>query len=141
MSSITLVFSKPTHMRYLAVATVGTEVIEVLGATLLADAVGGPLKTIFSVKTQGYGKIAAGATITNAIARALLAGDNSVATVGANIPIAFISAQQVSGAGKIGVDALQDIGDPLSPMLEINMPNVATAYIDVYIPGAIGYRR
>lgn len=137
----TLVFAKPNHLRFLIEASAGSgEAVAISGATLLAAAVAGPLKNILNVKTQGYGKLPAGGTITQALARALLMSDDAVADIGAAVPTAMCDLAPRSGTGSLIVDADVDGGDSQLP--ELNVAAVAagatTGYLDVFIPGAIG---
>lgn len=139
--TMTLVFSKPNHLRYLAVATVGSgETVQVAGATLLADASPGPIKNIMNIQTQGYGKIAANTNLDSAMARALLCSDNAAAAIGANIPTALMTTEQRNGTGTIVADAAFDASNPKVPWITLAAPaaGAASAYIDIYIPGAIG---
>lgn len=134
-----LVFSKPNHLRYLFVATVGSgEAAQVSGAQMLADAVAGPLKAILNVKTQGYGKIAPATSLSQAQARALLCSDNGVATVG--LQTAMMTCEQRTGTGTMTADAAPDGTDPTQPWITVAAPaaGAASAYVDIYFPGAIG---
>lgn len=138
----TLVASRPNHLRYLIVASAGSgEAVAIPGATLLAATQAGPLKNIMNVKTQGYGKLPAGGTITQALARSLLMSDDAVADVGNNVPTAFCTLTQRTGTGSVIVDADVDGGDSQLPELNVAAvaAGAASAYLDVYIPGAIGF--
>ncbi len=143
----TLVYSSPTRMAYLVVATAGSaETVTIPGATLLADAPNGPLKQVLNVAAAGYGKIAAGTTITQALARSLLLGDSAITNIGGSaqtggFPKPIITrVEQRSGTGTIVADADTDPGAPTQPELNITATaaGAASAMVWLEIPGAIG---
>lgn len=143
----TLVFAKPNHLRYLIAADTGSgEGVSIGGDTLIADSVSGPIKQIANVKTQGYGLIAAGATITQAIARALLQSDDAdnhdpdnPGLIG-TLPTAILKLTGTTGTGIMLGDANQDSGDPQLPAIDLTTvtAGAVSAYLDIIVPDAIG---
>lgn len=139
--TVTLKYAKANRLRFLIDASAGNgETSAISGATLLAAAQAGPIKNILNVKTQGYGKLAAGANVTQAIARALLLSDDAASVVGEKVPTAICRVSQRSGTGTIIVDADVDGGDAAMPELNVTAvaAGAASAYLDIEIPGAIG---
>lgn len=140
-----LVYQSPNRLGWRVVATAGSaEAVVISGADLVAAGAGygGPINSIVNVKTRGYGKLAAGGTITQAIARALLLSDDAASVVGADHkpPTAILRIEQRSGTGTIVGDADVDGGDSLSPELNIaaTAAGAASAMVWLEVPGSIG---
>jgi hypothetical protein len=135
-------FIAHNRMRYLINATVGSgEAVNITGTDLLLLVQSGPLANILGVKARGYGKLAAGTTITQAIARALFLSDDAVSVVGTGVPTAIAQITGRSGTGgPFLVDAAQDAGDTLLPMYTITAvpAGACSGYLDIEVPGAIG---
>lgn len=141
----TLVYQAPNRLCWRVVATAGSaEAVVISGADLVTAgaAYGGVINNIVNVKTRGYGKLAAGGTITQAIARALLLSDDAASVVGTdhNPPTASLRIEQRSGTGTIVGDADVDGGDSQSPELNIaaTAAGAASAMVWLEVPGAIG---
>lgn len=139
----TVVYASPNRICWRVVATAGSgEAVVISGADLVTAGAsfGGLINAIVNVKTRGYGKLAAGGTITQAIARALLLGDDAVSVLGTKATPATLRIEQRSGTGTIVGDADVDGGDSLSPELNITAvaAGAASAMAWLEIPGAIG---
>jgi hypothetical protein len=131
----TLVYTGNNRLRYLVAATAGGgETLLLTNATMLANAVKGPLTNILNAPTAGYGKLAAGA-LTQAQARALLLSLSAAAVVGVDVPTAIARFTSRSGDG-IQVDANVDGGG--APELSIVARAICTGYLDIEIQNAIG---
>ena len=110
---------------------------------LLTDSLGGPIKAMAKVVTQGYGQVPAGA-ITQAQSRAIFNDDNS----GANIGNAMIERAQlrvtprsIAGGAILRwlVDADQVAGAPFITITTFTGDGATGfAYLDVQLEGAIG---
>ncbi len=145
----TLCYASPNRLAWIVVASAGSgENAVISGADLIAAAAtgtptaGGPINSIVNVKTRGYGKIAAGTVITQAMARALLLSQDGATVVGAahNPPTATLRVEQRSGTGTIVGDADVDGADTQLPELNISATaaGAASAMVWLEIPGAIG---
>lgn len=137
----TLVFAGSNRLRYLVVATAGTESVSITSSgaatpDLQTDSLAGPIKRISRVTAAGYGKLAAGVPST-ANARALLFSDLAAAAIGAAVPTALCRLTPRTGATQNAVvDA--PLGDG-SFGLTVTGNTVGSWYLDVEIPGQIGF--
>lgn len=142
----TLVYAGHNRLTYLITTDTGNETVSIEsdgGASpdLLTDSLAGPLKQIARVKTNGYGKIAAGGITTDAQARALLLSDDAADQVGAGgrppTAIARLSGRDSNGWR---VDAVRGPTDTGTPGIQVTKwsNGGGSCYLDVFIPGAIG---
>lgn len=135
-----LVASGNNFLRYLVTATSGggeAVTITSTGAAtpdLLTDSAAGPIKKIASVKTAGYGKVAAGTTITQALARSLWLSDAAATNLG--LQGAACRVQDRSAVGFV-VDAVQGV-DTATASITVTAANAGTCYVEVAFAGAIG---
>jgi len=136
--TFTPVYAQANHMRYLATATAGeTGTLTCSGAAtpdVQTDAAAGVIKTISKAKTNGYGKLAAGA-LTQAQARALWLSDDPTNVVGTNVPrgIATITPRSAITAN---LDA--NVDGSGNPTIQITFSAAGSVYLDIYVPGGIG---
>ncbi len=146
-----LVESSPNRLRYLLTYASGLATMNITstGAAtpdLLTDSKQGPLKKLAKVIADGFAGFAAGAQ-TQAKARALWLSDWSGANPAPGAPaggppgvttaIARIAADR-TGAIPWRVDADVDTGNPVLTITCTGIAGGQTAYLDVFVPEAIG---
>jgi hypothetical protein len=140
-----LVYAGHERLRYLVTSSGGaggSVTITSTGAAtpdLITDSVAGPIKNIANVFTNGYGLLPAGA-LTQAQARALWLSDDptNVVSTGSQKPPcaqATITARDASTPGLFVVDANASANHAT---IVVTAANDGTAYLDIYMPGAIG---
>lgn len=139
--TIALVFAGKNRLRYLLTTTgIFTANITTTGAAtpdIQTDAPNnGLLNQMADVITAGYGKLAAG-TQTQAKARALWLSDDAASVVGVNIPTAMCVIVPRSGANEWTLDA-NISGVDMIITAGATVAAAGTAYLDIYVPGAIG---
>jgi hypothetical protein len=140
--TITRVGQGHNHLRYLltTLAEAGDNgTITTTGAVspdLLTDSLFGPLKEMAKAFTDGYGTLPAG-VLTQAQARSIWLGDNTVSIGNANIQRSHVKVSPRTGATQWVVDANVDGGG--HPTLLITSDGGGgSCYLDVEVPGAIG---
>jgi hypothetical protein len=146
--TIAVVFAGKNRLRYLCTtAAVGTDTgaITTTGAAtpdIQTDSTGGLLEQIAQVITAGYGPFAAGAQ-TQIKARILWLSQPSVGTNlvnTPNVPTARCHFTRRTGTHSWFIDANVSGNNPVLNVTAIGDGAVAagTAYLDIFIPGAIG---
>jgi len=131
----TLKYATPNRLRFLIVASVGDG--EDVDIAIEEYAERGPMKQLANALTTGYGKIAAGAELTQAIARALLQSDDAEAIVGEGVSTAMCHITGRSGGPLVADATIGADGATLS--VNVAAPGAAASgYLDIEIPGAIG---
>lgn len=142
----TLVYAGHNRLKYLVSSSAGGESLSIEGdggATpdMLTDSIAGPIKQIFLVRAQGYGKIAAPGLTTQAQARALLMSDNATSLVGTTPPTAICRLEQITGAPMSWtIEAVRGPSDQTAP--GVTLTNVsaggASCYFTLEVPAALG---
>lgn len=147
--TIAVVFAGKNRLRYLCTtASVGVDAgnITTTGAAtpdIQTDSAGGAIEEIAKVVTAGYGPFASGAQ-TQAKARCMWLGDRVAGGLAADSgfgpPMAMCKLERRTGTHTWRVDANVSGNDPILTVTAIGDGAVAagTAYLDIYIPGAIG---